>query len=47
MSRLCDKKRKKEKRKKGRRRRDIERKINEKGEVDKLKQNADKIGNSN
>ena len=31
------------KRKKRRRRRDIERKINEKGEVDKLKQNADEI----
>ena len=44
MSRICDRKRKKEKR---RRRRDIERKINEKGEVDKLKQNADEIENNN
>ena len=44
MSRVCDRKRKKEKR---RRRRDIDKKINEKGEVDKLKQNADKIENDN
>ena len=33
-------------RKKGRRRRDIERKINEKGEVDKSEQNADKRENN-